>query len=310
MLPESCMDRRRFLALATASASFAHVRAAQPIAMRGNPLFSFGLITDVQYADAEPEGERHFRESLPKLKAAAADLSKEKLPFTLHLGDAIDREFSSFAAVAPLFGGFGHPVHHVLGNHEFTVADADKIRVASILGLPHDYYAFRRSGVRFVMLDTNEVSTYKHPQGSAADRAAERVMMELAASGRQHAKPWNGGLSATQLDWLDRELTAADAAGERAIVCGHHPLLSEQGHQAWNNREIVAAIDRHPCVLAYFCGHNHEGGEVISNGVPYITFKSILHEPTVTAYSVIRLFRDRLVIEGRGRENSREIPLR
>ena len=49
---------------------------------------------------------------------------------------------------------------------------------------------------------------------------------------------------------------------------------------------------------------------MVSKGVPYITFKSILHEPGVTSYAVVRLFRDRLVIDGRGREKSREIPLR
>ena len=74
--------------------------------------------------------------------------------------------------------------------------------------------------------------------------------------------------------------------------------------------EILAMIDRHRCVRAYFCGHNHAGGQVIEKGVPYITFKSILHEPGVTAYAVLRLFPDRLVIEGRGRELSRVIPLR
>jgi hypothetical protein len=63
-------------------------------------------------------------------------------------------------------------------------------------------------------------------------------------------------------------------------------------------------------VRAYLCGHNHAGEQVVSNGVPYITFKSILHEPGVTAYSVVRLHPNRLVIEGRGREASREIPLR
>jgi len=49
---------------------------------------------------------------------------------------------------------------------------------------------------------------------------------------------------------------------------------------------------------------------VVSKGVPYINFKSLLHEPQTTAYCVIRLFKDRLLIAGRGREKSREIKLR
>ena len=81
-------------------------------------------------------------------------------------------------------------------------------------------------------------------------------------------------------------------------------------HQAWNANDVTAVIDRHPCIRAYFNGHNHAGAEVMRKGVPYITFKSLLHEPGVTAYSVIRLFEDRLEIVGNGREQSRVISLK
>jgi 3',5'-cyclic AMP phosphodiesterase CpdA len=300
------MNRRKFLMLSAAAASVAKAEVGAADA----PLVTFGLLTDVQFADAEPEGERHYRESIPKLKAAVADLAKAELPFSLHLGDAIDRDFSSFATILPLFSPLGHPVRHLLGNHDYTVAEAEKGRVAATLGMPADYYAFRSSGVKFVMLDTNDVSTYKNPEGSAADLEAESTLKKLAATGAKNAKPWNGGISAAQMAWLEKELTASGAAKEPVIVCGHHPLLAEEGLQAWNNREILALIDRHPCARAYLCGHNHAGDEVVSKGVPYITFKSILHEPGVTSYAVVRLFRDRLVIDGRGREKSREIQLR
>lgn len=303
------MNRRRFLTLSTAAASATQSRA-QTDAAHEKPLLSFGLITDVQYADAEPQGERHFRESIPKLKAAAADLAKETLPFSLHLGDVIDRDFESFASILPHFEALGHPVRHLLGNHDFSLRDEEKAKVASTLGMPADYYAFTAAGVRFLMLDTNQVSTYKHPQGSPANLEGEQHLQTLASGGSAHAKPWNGGLARTQLDWLERELTATDSVKEPVIVCGHHPLLPEEGHQAWNNREVLAVIGRHPSVRACFFGHNHAGAEADLNGVPCITFKSLLHEPGVTAYSVIRWFRDRLEIEGRGRETPRKIPLR
>jgi len=302
------MNRRRFLALSSAAASATKV-VAQSKPQADNALLSFGLVTDVQYADADPEGERHFRESIPKLHAAVADLALQKLPFTLHLGDLIDRDFSSFAAILPGFASLGHPLHQLLGNHDYTVADAEKCRVVATLGMSHDYYTFSASGVRFVMLDTNDVSTYKHPQGSAPDEAAEATLKQLAGGGSNNAQPWNGGVCADQLAWLEKELAAAGAAQEPVIVCGHHPLLPATGHQAWNSGEILAVIERHACVRAYLCGHNHAGAEVIAKGIPYITFKSILHEPGVTAFAVLRLFNDRLVIEGRGREKSRVIPL-
>jgi 3',5'-cyclic AMP phosphodiesterase CpdA len=201
-------------------------------------------------------------------------------------------------------------VRHLLGNHDYDVAEGEKGLVSAKLGMPADSYSFIASGVRFVVLDTNEVSLYKHPEGSPEDKAAEAMLAKLQAEGVAGAKKWNGGLSEKQLAWLDAELTAADQAKEPVILCGHHPLLPSEMHQAWNANDVTAVIDRHPCIRAYFNGHNHAGAEIVRRGVPYITFKSILHEPGVNSYSVIRLFADRLEIVGNGREVSRVIPLK
>jgi 3',5'-cyclic AMP phosphodiesterase CpdA len=302
------MNRRQFLALASAAVATLAPCRAQTVPPEA-PLVSFGLLTDVQYADADPQGERHYRDSLPKLRAAAADLSKEKLAFALHLGDLIDHDFASFAAILPAFQGLGKPVHHLLGNHDCAVPDADKGKVVATLGMPSDYYTFSDSGVKFVMLDTNDVSVGKYPQGSARAQAAEATLKQLAATQPANAQPWNGGISPAQLEWLDKELAAAEVAKVPVIVCSHHPLLPEDAHQVWNSGEVVALLDRHRCVRAYLSGHNHAGTDVIHQGVPYVTFKSLLHEPQVTAYAVVRLFKDHLVIEGRGREKSRSFPL-
>lgn len=300
------MKRRNFIGLSAVAATLSSARGAAG----DKPLLSFGLITDAQYADAEPAGERHYRASLGKLKVAVDWLAGKGLPFTLHLGDLIDRDFKSFDAVLPLLVPLGHPVRHLAGNHDYDVAEGEKSQVAAKMGMPADYYSFRSGGVRFVMLDTNDVSVYKHPEGSPEDKAAEAVLAKLEAGQSPAGKKWNGGLSAGQLAWLDAELTAADAANEPVIVCGHHPLLPSEMHQAWNADDITSVIDRHPCVRAYFNGHNHAGGELVRKGVPYITFKSLLHEPDQNSYSAIRMFADRLEIEGNGREKSRVVTLR
>jgi manganese-dependent ADP-ribose/CDP-alcohol diphosphatase len=299
------MNRRNFIGL-SAAASLSVARGAEAGA---KPLLSFGLITDVQYADADPSGERHYRASIPKLKTAVTWLAKQNLPFTLHLGDLIDRDFKSFDAVLPLLGGLGHPVRHLLGNHDYSVAESQKQSLAAKLGMPADRYSFHSGGVRFVMLDTNEVSVYKHPEGSPEDRTAEAMLAKLTAEKVASATKWNGGLSKDQLSWLDGELAAADLAGEPVILCGHHPILPQKD-QAWNADDVTTVIDRHPSVRAYFNGHNHAGDEFVRNGIPYITFKSILHEPAMNAYSAIRLFADRLEIIGNGREKSRVFPLK
>ena len=297
------MDRRKFLGFSAAAISSVKVHAADrtdhPATLR------FGLITDVQYADAEPEGERHYRHSLEKLTDAAHWLAKRELPFTLHLGDFIDRDHASFSKVLPLLKPLGHPVHHLLGNHDFTIEEHLKSQVPSLLGMPHEYYSLTPAGMRIVMLDTNDRSIYKTPAGNPAALEAKRHLASLKSANLPNAKPWNGGLSSRQLEWLDGELVSAAAEKQRAIICSHHPLLPVDEFSAWDQNQVVDLIDRHRCVIASFSGHQHGGAEIVRNGIPYITFKSILHEPGVNAYSQISIFADRLEILGNGREISR-----
>jgi manganese-dependent ADP-ribose/CDP-alcohol diphosphatase len=312
------MKRRNFIRLSAVAASFPSAAGAEEmgagVKLDGvpgdQPLLKFGLITDVQYTDADPDGERHYRESIPKLKTAVEFLANKDLPFTLHLGDLIDRDFKSFDAVLPLLNKLGHPMHHLAGNHDYSIADREKCQVASALGMPHEYYMFRHSGVRFLMIDTNDLSIYKYIKGSKQNLRSEALLKELAAGKAVNGQTWNGGVSEDQLFWIDRELSAADAAQEPVIVCGHHPIYPADAHRAWTSDQVLDMIDKHPSVRAYFCGHNHAGAEVMRNGIPYITFKSILHEPEVNAYSVIHLFHDRVQIEGYGRELPRTIALK
>jgi len=302
------MNRRNFMALSLAAATTA-ARANSSEAPADEEI-SFGLITDIQYADADPVGERHFRESIPKIKAAAEILAPRKLPFTLHLGDFIDDQFRSIDVILPLLEPIGHRFHHLLGNHDFSVAPDEKSQVRVKLGMPADYYSFEQAGLRFVMMDTNDISTYKHPKDSPQDLESTALLSKLAAEGLNSAKPWNGGVSKAQIAWLETECNAAAVARQRVILCGHHPILPAEGYQLWNDQEVLDVIDRHSSIVACFCGHNHAGSEVIRNGIPYITFKSMLHEPGITAYSIIHVSEKSLRIEGFGRERSRVLALK
>ena len=270
----------------------------------------FGLITDAQYADADPKGERHYRATPEKLKAAVTDLASKQLPFTLHLGDFIDRDFKSFATMLPLLEPLGHPVFHLLGNHDYELADGEKSRVVQTLEMPHDYYTFRRNGVRFLMLDTNSLSVYKYPAGSPGDIAGEATLERLKAEKKPAAKPSNGGIDDVQLAWIERELQGAAAAEEIVLVCGHHPLVPATGEQIWNPGPVLELLLKYPCAKAWLNGHNHAGDYEIYQGLHCITFRSILHQPETNAWATISVQDDRMVIEGHGREISRELPFR
>ncbi len=300
------MNRRNFLA--TTLALPAALTAAE--GSDEGALLRFGLITDAQYADAEPKGERHYRATPEKLKTAVSDLASQKLPFTLHLGDFIDHDFKSFATLLPLLEPLGHPIFHLLGNHDYDLTDAEKSRVVQTLDMPHDYYTFRKNGVRFLMLDTNALSVYKHPSGSPGNLMGRASLERFKQDKQPGAQPWNGGIDDTQLAWMDRELRAATATGEIVLVCGHHPLLPAAGEQMWNPQPVLELLLKFPCVKAWLNGHNHAGAYAIHEGLHCVTFCSILHQPDKNAWSTVAVHDDRLIITGHGREVSRDLPFR
>ncbi len=86
--------RRHFLQQATAGTVAACVcaspsRAAEPELENENTL-TFGLVTDVHYADADTRGTRHYRDSLAKLMAAVEEFQRQKVAFVAELGDLIN----------------------------------------------------------------------------------------------------------------------------------------------------------------------------------------------------------------------------
>ena len=45
------------------------------------------------------------------------------------------------------------------------------------------------------------------------------------------------------------------------------------------SEEVIDVFDRHPCVRAYFNDHHHAGNFAERKGIPYVTFRSMLHQP-------------------------------
>lgn len=268
------------------------------------PLFEFGLVADAQYCDCDTKGTRHYRESLAKLSEAAKTFNSKDLAFTLQVGDLIDRHRESFETILPVWRQIQGPRHHVLGNHDFPVPTDE---VVDILGMPHQYYDFSRDGWRFVVLDTNDISTYANPQGSPKDVRGEEVLDVLQWTGDVNAKKWNGGVGKEQMAWLESVLDDAEAAGEKVVVAGHMPVAPLDQHNAWNDAAIVETLESHDNVVAYLNGHNHAGNyHAERNGVHYLTLQGMVEQDT-NAYATVRVHPDRLVVDGYGREPDRKL---
>jgi predicted phosphodiesterase len=267
--------------------------------------FSFGVITDVQYVDADPVGPRFYRGAPKKLKAAVAHLNTMNLDFVIHLGDLIDHDFFSFGTMMPIIKTIKAPVAMVLGNHEYEVEDDKKADVPAELGMSSRYYDFVMGTWRFVVLDTNDVSLYANVEGSDAYREASAMLNRLKALNRANAKVWNSAVSSEQIAWLDSRLAMATSAHQKVIVFGHAQVYPDGDLRLWNADKIMAVLGSHDCVAAYLNGHNHEGAYGVQNGIHYVTFRGMLDGEDRTSYAVVHCDPDAIRITGYGDEPTR-----
>lgn len=269
----------------------------------GQPLFSFGAIADCQYAD-QPETKRKYRQSVGKLTECVAALNEKDLAFVVHLGDFIDKDWKSFDVVGPIFERLRAPRYHVLGNHDFSVADERKKDVPKRLAMKSRYYDFSHGGYRFIVLDGNDISLIAYPKGSEQYKRAEAFHRAL----KRPSPSWNGAVSDKQVAWLEETLSKADAAGEKAVLFCHFPVYPANNHNLWNDTKIGRMIESHGSVVAYINGHNHAGNYGERNGVHYLTLKGMV-DTTTTAYSVIEVYQDRLEVVGFGRQERRTLKI-
>ena len=75
-----------------------------------------------------------------------------------------------------------------------------------------------------------------------------------------HFQSYNGGLSGTQLQWLNEVLDGAQKNGEIVIVSGHLPIHKgscRADAYLYNHEEVIALFKRYDCVKVYLAGHDH-----------------------------------------------------
>lgn len=266
---------------------------------------SFGVIADVQYCDCEASGSRYYRASPGKLQAAIDTFNTKELDFVIHLGDLIDRRYESFGRVLPIYRQLKAPSYHVLGNHDFSVADEQKPAVPELLGMEQRYYDFSHGSWRFIVLDGNDLSLYARTAGTPRHRRADSLYQQLDRAGRPNAQTWNGGLGREQLRWLKDVLEGAHAADEKVIVFAHFPAHPPGAHNLWNDGEVVDLLANYDNVVAFMNGHNHRGDYSVKDGIHFLTLPGMVETPTENAFAVVDVLGSRLQIDGWGRVEDR-----
>ncbi|XP_010890158.1 manganese-dependent ADP-ribose/CDP-alcohol diphosphatase isoform X1 [Esox lucius] len=228
------------------------------------PLFTFGIIADIQYADIDDgfnfkhTRKRYYRNSIRLLRNALERWNTENVKplFILQLGDIIDgfnkrynMSDQSLNTVMKEFDSSPAEVHHVWGNHEFYNFSRDTL-LRSVLnssvdfdsggGLPStgDIYAYHFSpapGYRFILLDAYDVSLLGREESSVqyhqaitllkAHNKNEDLNHPPALTGlEKRFVKFNGGFSQDQLDWLEGVLSSADHKLERVTIVSHLPI--------------------------------------------------------------------------------------
>jgi len=266
------------------------------------PKFEFGIVPDAQYCDCEINGTRYYTNSLDKLMDAVQTFNSEEVDFTVQTGDLIDRNLSSFSDILPIYNSIEGPKYHVLGNHDFPVTTDE---VIDILGMPNQYYDFKYKNWRFVVLDTNDLSLYANPEGSDKYQQAQEMYNSLKANNEINAQTWNGGVSEEQLTWLRGVLKKAAQSQEKVVVLSHMPVYPENNHNVWNDEAVIAELEAAGNVVAYFNGHNHAGNYGVKNGIHYVNLKGMVETDDTNSYSIVRVYKDRLEVDGYGRETDR-----
>lgn len=271
------------------------------------PILSIGLIADVQYCDCDTHINRYYRKSLTKLQEAVDEFNRNGVDFVINLGDLIDRDYESFDPVLSRLSGLNMPIYHVLGNHDFAVDPSRLPQIPSTLGMKTRYYSIKKGSYRLIFLDGNDVSTF----GNAADTKEYALALEqlahLKSKNAANAKDWNGGIGEEQFRWLENELAIATASDEDVILLCHYPLFpAGAAHNLWNDDQLKKLISKNSSVIAYFNGHQHSGGYEYAEGIHYVNFKGMV-EGSENAFSIIKIFPDRIQIIGYGIEDSREL---
>ncbi|XP_042658511.1 manganese-dependent ADP-ribose/CDP-alcohol diphosphatase isoform X2 [Tyto alba] len=275
--------------------------------MEAAPLFSFGVIADIQYADAEDgydfggSRRRYYRHSLSLLRDAVEDWATERPPlaFVLQLGDSIDglnaRSGEAEGALGRVLATLGRlpvPVHHAWGNHEFYNFSRARLAHSGLNSRPagaaaggpagdcQAYHFSPAARFRVVVLDAYDLSVLGREPDSIRYRESLRLLRE---------KNPNDDLNSP--------------AGHLPI----HPDASDRVCLAWNYEDALSVIHSHQCVVGFLAGHLHDGGYCLdSHGVHHLTLEGVIETPPESsAFGTIYVYEDKMILKGRGRISDR-----
>jgi 3',5'-cyclic AMP phosphodiesterase CpdA len=267
------------------------------------PVISFGIVADVQYADADPAGTRFYRSSVAKFKEAVSSFKSDSVDFVITLGDLIDRDSRSYDPLLAIMESSGLKFYNVPGNHDYSVDRSNKKRLPGAYIKKPGYYSFSYDSYRFIFLNGNEISVYSTNNKGRIKEAAN-LLDTLKAKGESNAVEWNGGLSMKQLSWLDSQMKDATLKNEKVFIICHFPVYPENVHNLLNYKNVLEILEKYHNTIAWFNGHNHAGNYGNTNSTHFVTFKGMVETENQNSFARVDVYRNKIWITGSGREKS------
>lgn len=212
------------------------------------PLVSFGIITDVHYADADSIGTRIYRDSLSKVNQAVAKMSEFDPDFMIELGDFKDTEATHhhcdqhqtpecisltigyLQRIEQALAAFPGARYHVIGNH-----DVDVLNQSSVFAHERDSHVDEVGGPGFY--------SWSFPlcQSSPCGHQPLRFIT-LNGDFTAQDEPWSdldspfpgeswdkANVPTQQRVWLARQLDEANSTKQHVIIFVHYRLDGGEG---------------------------------------------------------------------------------
>lgn len=290
--------------------------------MESRPWCTYGVVTDIQYADIDNRQNytktelRYYRDSAKLAEKAFQFFEdcKSEIQGVLQLGDLIDLANSKheredpqsrealetiLQAIKPYTG----KIYHLIGNHELYNFGHDELR--SRLGIPTTagpdccYYSLQpHPRVRIMVLDSFDLSVWgydpEHPRRQAAlkileeHNPSENKNIPSSVDGKEHFVMFNGAVGERQRKWMEQELEESLKLGQVVVVASHVPVLPVSGPSAkaglqWDKLELLEILHKYPNIVALLSGHTHAGGHQVDEfDVHHHVFEAVLTTPPGT----------------------------
>ena len=252
---------------------------------------SFGMFTDVHYADIPDNGTRKYSQSLDKVNQCIDSMNHQKVSFLIELGDFKDMPVSAdstaalgyLKAIETAFSSFIGDRYHVLGNHDEDCISKEQfysIARNSHINKKNTWYAFKKGGYQFVVLDACFDSI-----GRPYDKG--------------NFKWYDTNVPAGELKWFEKELKHSKLP---VVVFVHQPLNGTSKVSVSNADKVRVIMEKSKKVKCVFQGHEHKGGYEQVNGIHYYTLKGLIEGdfPASNSFAIVTLSQGKIHIKGYG----------